>query len=179
MRGVGYWSASCSPRGVRGSHGFTLFELLVVMALISVMAAIGIPTVMESVRRNDVWTASELIGSQIRQARLKAISRNRTFRVRFNCPQTGQFRVLEVTGDGSIDNATGRCSTSLTYDSGVYVMPTGVSWGGDPPLLTVDSRGNFQSDNGIPAQITLTQTGGASRSLNMSATGQIAFDVHE
>ena len=45
-----------------------------------------------------MWTASELIGSQIRQARLKAISRNKSFRVRFDCPSAGQFRVLVVTG---------------------------------------------------------------------------------
>ena len=61
---------------MRSMKGFTMFELLVAMALIAILSGIGIPTLMEANRRNQVWMASELIGSQIRQARLKAISRN-------------------------------------------------------------------------------------------------------
>jgi prepilin-type N-terminal cleavage/methylation domain-containing protein len=86
------WCTSCSVGGMRSTRGFTLFELLIVMALIATASAMAIPTIMGSVERNSVWTASETIGAQIRQARLKAISRNRTFRVRFDCPNVGQLR---------------------------------------------------------------------------------------
>lgn len=156
-------------------RGFTMFELLVVMAMIGILSAIGIPTMMESTRRNAVWTASELIGSQIRQARLMAISRNMSFRVRFDCPSAGQFRVLAVTGNATIDNATNRCSTQQTYDSGVLQMPSRVTYNTSPPLLTVNSRGVFTSSTGIPATITVTHASSTSRSLTMSVTGQITF----
>ena len=157
-----------------------MFELLVVMALITVIAGIAIPTLSGATARNSVWTASEQIGSQIRQARLKAISRNIRFRVRFDCPAAGQFRVLQVTGDVGIDNAADRCNDSQDYDSGVYVMPANVSYGDDPPLLEVNSRGEFSSDKGIPAVITVTYlgAGSSSRSLTMSKTGQISFEVY-
>lgn len=162
--------------GMRSVRGFTIFELLIVVALIGIMSAIGIPTMMEATRRNAVWSASELIGSQIRQARLKAISRNLSFRVRFDCPSAGQFRVLQVTGDATIDDAVNRCSTQQTYDSGVMVMPSNVSYGATPPLLTVNSRGVFTSSTGIPAAITVTHAANSSsRTLTMSATGQITF----
>src|SRR5262245_41167746 len=96
--------------GMLSSRGFTMFELLVVMALIAIISAMAIPGLTQSTARNAVWTASETIGTQIRQARLKAISRNLSFRVRFDCPVSGQFRVLAVTGNSAIDNATNRCS---------------------------------------------------------------------
>lgn len=152
-----------------------MFELLIVMALIAIFAAMGIPTLQESTRRNSVWTASETIGTQVRQARLKAISRNKSFRVRFDCPAVGQFRVLEVTGNSTIDNHTNRCTMQQTYDSGVYAMPVNVSYGTTPPLLTVNARGIFTSSGSIPAVITVAYGTTSSRSLSVSATGQINF----
>lgn len=156
-------------------RGFTFFELLVVMALITVVSAIAVPVLMEGTTRNQVWTASEMIGAQIRQARLKAISRNMTFRVRFNCPAAGQLRVLRVTGDGTTDNADDRCDDTLEYDSGIYQMPGNVSYGDSPPTLTVNSRGVFTSTGSIPAVLTVS-SGTSSRSMHVSGTGQIAFD---
>ena len=163
---------------MRSARGFTMFELLVVMALITIIAGISIPSLIESTRRNSVWTASELIGSQIRQARLKAISHNKSFRIRFDCPAAGQFRLLEVTGNATIDNATNRCSTQQTYDSGVMVMPSNVSYGTGVPVLTANSRGVFSSTTGIPATITVTYGGYSSRSFTVSATGQITFGAY-
>lgn len=168
----------CSKEGMRSNSGFTMFELLIVVALISIAAAMGIPTLQESTRRNAVWTASETIGTQIRQARLKAISRNKSFRVRFDCPSAGQFRVLEVTGNTTIDNATSRCSTQQTHDSGVYAMPANVTYGA-PPVLTVNSRGVFSASAGsIPVTITVSYGTYSSRALSVSATGQINFGTY-
>lgn len=167
---------SCSIGGMRSPQGFTMFELLVAMALITILAGIGIPTLMSANQRNQVWSASELIGSQIRQARLKAISRNKSFRVRFNCPEDNQFRLLEVTGNATIDNATDRCSTYQTYDSGVMAMPANVTFG-EPDTLTVNSRGVFTSTGAIPAVITVSY-GDSSRTLTMSATGKITFGTY-
>ncbi len=147
-----------------------------VAGLIGVLAAMAIPSLLESTRRNAIWTASEGIGTQIRQARLKAISRNRSFRIRFDCPVAGQFRVLEVTGDSTIDTATTRCSMYQTHDSGVFIMPENVTYG-SAPLLTVNSRGVFSSSGSIPATITVTN-GTSSRALSVSATGQINFGTY-
>jgi prepilin-type N-terminal cleavage/methylation domain-containing protein len=162
---------------MRSNRGFTLMELMIALAMISILAAMGIPTLMESSRRNSVWSASELIGSQVRQARLKAISRNKSFRVRFDCPSTGMFRVLEVTGTAAIDNAANRCSLQQTHDSGIMRMPERISWG-TPPVLTVNSRGVFSSSGSIPATITVTYGGYSSRTLSVSATGQINFGTY-
>ena len=156
------------------TRGFTLIELLIVLGLAGVLAAVAVPVFIESSARNGVWTASELIGAQIRQARLKAISRNARFRVRFNCPGVGNFRVLAVTGNPAIDDAAGRCSATQLGDSGVMTVPSSVVFG-VVPTLEVNGRGIYQAIGaGIPQTITVTY-GSRSRTLTVSATGQITF----
>lgn len=153
---------------------------MIVMALIGVASAMAVPVFMESTARNAVWTGSELVGSQLRQARLKAITRNTRFRVRFDCPSAGNVRVLVVTGDSTIDNHTDRCTMyqgigGVMLDSGIITMPQGTSFG-TVTTLEVNGRGIYSADT-IPKIITVTN-GTSSRDLTISATGQITFDTY-
>jgi len=165
---------------VRPESGFTLIELMIALGIAGIMAAIAVPVVMESTARNAVWTGSELIGTQLRQARLKAITRNTRFRVRFDCPNVGNLRVLVVTGNPLIDNAAGRCSDSqsiggVMMDSGIIAMPQGASFG-TVTTLEVNGRGIYSADV-IPKTITVTN-GTTSRALTISLTGQITFETY-
>ena len=171
------WSRSCYLLGMRSNRGFTLIELMIAVGIAGILAAVAVPVFIESSARNQIWTASETIGSQIRQARLKAISKNRSFQVRFNCPAAGQYRVLVV--DATINDAN-RCATTVTagatlLDSGVFTMPPAVSFG-TVNTLTVNSRGIYTSTGVIPQVITVTY-GARQRTLTISATGQISFSA--
>ena len=162
---------------MRSVRGYTLIELLISLGLVGIISAIAVPVFITANARNGVWTGSELIGSQIRQARLKAISRNMRFRVRFDCPSTGNFRILQVTGTALIDNAANRCSAYQLYDSGIYNMPQGVSFG-VVPTLEVNGRGVYSAPGfAIPQTITVTY-GDTSRDLTLTATGQITFETY-
>jgi len=163
---------------MRSTRGFTLFELLVAVALISILAAVGLPVMRESVIRNNVWTASEGIGAQVRQARLRAISRNQSFRVRFDCPAAGQMRVLIVTGDPGIDDDANRCNLYQESDGGIFAMPVGVTYGDAVPTLTVNSRGMYTATGGLPVTVDVGYGGYTFRSMTISATGQISFETY-
>lgn len=161
---------------MRSEHGFTLIEILIVVAFIGITAAISVPVFIESNARNRLWTASEQIGSTIRQARLKAITQNTTYRVAFDCPSTGSLRSLIVTGDPLVDDAVDRCGQTLDGDSGVIEMPTSVTYDAElATALQVTGRGIFTAiGESIPLTISV-QYGLSTRTLTVSATGQITF----
>ena len=160
---------------MRSDRGFTLLELLVALALVGILASIAIPTLSESTNRNAVWTASEQIGTQIRQARLKAISRNSPYRIVFDCPADNQYRVLVV--DDTIDDED-RCDNTLPGDTGVNAVPALVSFTDDLPAVQVNGRGMLSLIGGgdLPLTITVQYRDTHSRALTVSFTGQITFE---
>jgi prepilin-type N-terminal cleavage/methylation domain-containing protein len=165
---------------MRSERGYTLIEVLITVGMIGVVTAISLPVFMESNARSNLWSGAERVGAAIRQARLKAISTNTSFRVAFDCPAANEVRTLIMTGDVAIDNDAGRCNTTRAGDSGVIELPTGVAYDvGATTSLQVTGRGVFSSNGGaIPSVITVTH-GGATRTLTVSGTGQITFtDVH-
>ena len=166
--------------GVRSERGYTLIEILIVVGLIGVVSAISLPVFIESNARNRLWTASENIGASIRQARLRAITQNGAFQVRFACPAAGQMRTLVVTGDADIDDAEDRCTNTQDGDSAPLELPTGVGYTTeDVTALNVAGRGIFTAVGGaIPLTISVTY-GANTRTLTVSATGQITFSAIE
>src|SRR5688572_21195171 len=169
----GRWPLPCCFRVMQSSRGFTLIELLIVLSMIGILSAIGIPVLMDSSNRNGVWSASEAIAAQVRQARLKAITRNTPFRVVFNCPAPRQYRVLIV--DGTINDAD-RCQNTVQHDSGVFTLPSNVDFGA-VPTLQVNGRGQYSLPGGgvMPLTINVQYGNTHTRTFTVSITGQISF----
>lgn len=167
---------ACSIQGMRQERGYSLIEMIVVVGLIGVLSAIAVPTFLESSRRNNLWTGSERVGSLVRQTRLKAISQSTSFAVRFDCPAANQLRALVLTGDPTVDNAAGRCTTTTAGDSEPVFLPTGVTF--DPQNATelqVTPRGVFTAvGDSIPLVITVSY-GVSTRTVTVSATGQVTY----
>jgi len=95
----------------RYDRGFTVVEMLMVVAMIAVLAAIGLPVMKDMTESIKLNQAARLVEREMQDARLKAVSSNRVIRVRMNCPATGYIRSVEVLGTAA-DNATNRCSTT-------------------------------------------------------------------
>lgn len=161
---------------MRSERGYTLFELLVAIALIAVVSGIALPVFLSSDALNDLWTSSERIGAIIRQTRLKAITQNTNYLVRFDCPGENQLRSLIVTGNPAIDDAENRCSLFQDGDSDIIEMEGGSDYAaGAATELQVTGRGVFTAvGDAIPLTIGVTH-GSSARYLTVSATGQITF----
>jgi len=161
---------------MRTDRGYTLFEVLIVVALIATVSGIAIPVFLSSNALNDLWTGSERIGALVRQTRLKAISQNVGYEVRFNCPSAGRLRGLILTGNPAVDDDANRCNVNSAGDSEIVQMPAGVAF--TPAAATglqVTGRGVFTAvGDAIPLTISVTY-GASARYVTVSATGQISF----
>lgn len=166
--------------GVTSTRGFTLVEVLMALALIGIVSAIAVPVFIESSARNSLWNASERIGANIRETRLKAITQNTTYRIVFNCPTVGSLRGLIMTGDPVVDDAADRCNQTLEGDSAAVEMPPSVTYDPDgATALQVSGRGVFTAIGGAVPLVVSVNYGATVRTLTVSTTGQITFsDVH-
>ena len=93
--------------------GMSLVELMITTLLLSTVFAIAVPAGKAAMDSLELGTATRQVGRELQTARLRAVSANRPMRVKLNCPVDGQYRLVEVTGVGSIDGANSRCNESL------------------------------------------------------------------
>ncbi len=165
-------------------QGFTLIDIMFTVSLLGVLMAVAVPGASNASRRYHLATATREVGTQVRLARLKAVTSNRTIRVRFNCPVAGQFRVVEVVNNAAIDDAADRCS-STTYpypdpnpaalpdlDGPVVVLRGGITFGGVQDL-DIAPTGRVTALTGeVPATIGVTNNH-ETQNVIVSATGRV------
>lgn len=109
-------SARTAVRGLarlNSIHGFTLLDLLVVLGLVSILSAIGIPLLNTTTTRLKLGQAARDVERELQGAKQRAVSSNRPVRVRFNCPEAGAYRAVELIGTPSVPH-TIDSDTSLT-----------------------------------------------------------------
>ena len=94
----------------RAQGGFTLTEIMLVVAFVGTLTAIAVPLtgdIRATIKLNE---AARQVQREFAEARLRAVSSNRSLRVRTNCPSAGFVRTVEVVGTAAIDNAANRCT---------------------------------------------------------------------
>jgi len=113
--------------------GFTLFELIVVMAVISVIAAMAAPAVLSRVRANAVAQGAESVRDILSRARTYAIDGGIDYQFRFE-PSGRNFVVLPMELEPSDSNSTMPGDLASNYlrlsgelDEGFRLMPAASS----------------------------------------------------
>ncbi len=167
-----------------GQQGFSLIEIMFVVLLLGLLMAVTLPGATAASRRYNLIAATREVAAQVRLARLKAVTANRTIRVRFNCPAEGQYRVVEVVNNAAIDDAADRCS-STTYpypdpnpaalpnlDGPVMVLRGGITFGGVQDLDIAPTGRVTALTGAVPATIRVTNSH-ETQAVTVSATGRV------
>ncbi len=177
-------SMSARPPRQHRQGGFTLIDIMFTVSLLGVLMAVTVPGATTASRRYHLAAATRDVAAQVRVARLRAVTANRTIRVRFNCPAAGQFRVVEVVNNAAIDNAADRCS-STTYpypdpnpvalpdlDGPVMVLRGGITFGGIQDLDIAPTGRVTALTGAVPATIGVTNSY-ETQNVTVSATGRV------
>lgn len=142
------------------TDGFTLIELMIVVGLISVLAAVSVPAIAAGMRRYSLITASQQVVSTIRAARLQAVGRNVTLRVRFNHPANGQYQVLD-TADAAV--------------GAVKFLPSGAKFDSVSGDIEINTSGRVRPLAGDPtlATIVLSNEDDQTSTVTVSSRGRV------
>ena len=108
---------------MRNTKGFTLLELMVVVAIIAIFAAIAVPTFSSWSPRLKFRTSADEMHKVLMLARMTAISSNRDVVITFD-QANGDFDVAFPTGTETYELPDGVSFGTLTSNTLTY-YPTG------------------------------------------------------
>lgn len=179
--------------------GFSITEVLATIALMALLAGIGVPMVLAGLDSMQLTGVVRSVQGELQSARLKAVSANRPMRVRFDCPVTGQFRMVELIGTPAApdarDTASNRCSpvdypyppadvnplTLPNHDGPVRYLKTGMTFSASPTIeFWPDGTAHADAGGGAPwpaiagsgLSITLSHKG-TLKSITVNGVGKV------
>jgi Tfp pilus assembly protein FimT len=185
----------------RNELGFSLVDMIVVVALIGIVSAIAVPTMVGSLNAMRLGQSARELEREMQIAKQRAVSHGRPIRIRFNCPAAGQYRLVELIGSTSApaaaDAATNRCNpttypfpadnnpfTRPNHDGPVRYLDREVSFGAVQTIeFWPDGTAHFDNGTGNPwgmipaAGIAVTVTRGTKTStITVNGLGKILLE---
>jgi len=147
--------------------GFTLIEIMIVVALVAVMAGISTPVVAGAMARYNVTSAAQQVASTIRSARFQAVGRNARLRIVFTSSTRQYSRQVWDPVDAAWEGVTqaGNAGTDAA------TLPVGVSF-----ATGVPANLEFGTDGRPTAAATITVTKGdstANRTISVATSGRV------
>ena len=132
-------------------HGFTLLELMITVAIIAILLAIGIPSFQSAIASSQLTNQTNRIVGALQQARIEAIKRNAHV---VTCTSTngtacngtswasGWLTFQDADKDGALDTgetilAVGQASPSTTTSIGNTNVASKLRYGADGQLVSV------------------------------------------
>jgi len=80
---------------IKRESGFTLIEMMIVIAVLAIMAAIAIPSFMSLLPGMRLNGAARQIMGDLMAARMNSVKQNNSVRVFFNSPGANQYQILD------------------------------------------------------------------------------------
>lgn len=123
-------SAHNSYRRTTGREGFSLVELSVVLAVVSMLAAFSAPAIEEFIARSKIEGFCRTTASLVRRTRLEGIKRSRPTVLRIDTATGAGIAFVDDNGNSAFDDGERLI--------GEAILPGGLSFAAPDPLPAVD-----------------------------------------
>lgn len=141
---------------MRHASGFTLIEILLVMAVIGIVAGLSAPLISGAMDQYYMTSAGQQVASTIRAARFQAVARNETLEIQFDA-ETGEYRVFENDG--------------VTPAGEVQRLPTDISFGDEVADIEIEATG--RAPDTCPCTIVVTNDNEDTRTITVATSGRV------
>jgi prepilin-type N-terminal cleavage/methylation domain-containing protein len=150
------------PQSGRGHGGFTLIEMLVVLALMMILMLFAVPALLTSMRQGKIRGIASETATLMRLARLEAIKRSCTSIVRIVDAAEANPAHVEGFADCDGDGVADADKPAL----GSFPLPSGVRFLAPPNLEFEASVGKLSADPaGGDAKVAIFQPNGSIRDI--------------
>jgi len=151
-------------RNSRNHDGFTLMELILVVAVMGIMAAIAIPAFMGFLPGMRLNGAARQVMSDLMDARMEAVKNNNAFKIFFL--NDHEYKILNDVNNNGADD--GGAETSKTVDIQDNYEDVTLSDTGDPVF---SAKGTATSLSTITVQ-----NASGSKSVSVSIAGRVKIN---
>jgi len=163
-------------REAHDQRGYSLIELSVVLVLLGLVVAVGMPAMQDWLERYRVRTATQSLAADMQLQRMRAVSRNRRFSIQFN-QAAGTYTLWD--GDPVNGLTTQISAEPVSMPMGVtFTAPVGdpieLSWQGNDDWAVFHPDGSVNDRLAQDDEITLTNAIGDSfRASINQVTGRV------
>ena len=156
------------------SRGFSILELLVVIAILAILMVMTVPSMGSLLDTNNVTRAGQMINDQIAMARQLASTRGQSVQVRFYKPDGTNFTAMQVMGGAGYSNALSKPAlfpdnfalnagmspmlTALTYTTNSGTASIRGKVNADASFFLIRASGAVEPDLGTNNYITVANT---------------------
>ena len=152
----------------RGVSGFTVMELVVVIALAMLVTGIAVPSLMAWLPTLRLSNAARQVATDLQVARMKAISQNTKFRINFVSTTTYRFE-RDTNNNGTYEIPSEIESGPFSLPEGIDVTTIGATWEFQP-------RGTAASNAGAGStisSITFQNSGNETKTVEIALVGRV------